>query len=169
MNQFTIRLARPDDLEPIWDLVRRAVANMTAEGSDQWGDDYPTRDHYAGDIARGDLWAAADDQGRVAGCAYFSTDPEPDYAEVPWAVYAPALVMHRMVVNPDIQRGGVASALFQHAEDRARRQGIPVLHVDTYTKNEKMQALFLKRGFVQRGEIRQPDRALPFPVFEKFL
>ena len=46
-----------------------------------------------------------------------------DYADVPWAVDAPALVMHRMVVDPDVQRGGVASALFQHAEDRARGQG----------------------------------------------
>lgn len=169
MNQFTIRLARLEDLDTICGLVRRAVANMNAEGSDQWGDDYPTRDHYADDIARGELWAAIDDQGRVAGCAYFSTDPEPDYADVPWAVDAPALVMHRMVVDPDVQRGGVASALFQHAEDRARGQGVPVVHVDTYAKNKKMQTLFLKRGFVQRGEIHQPDRALPFPVFEKFL
>ena len=82
---------------------------------------------------------------------------------------AQILVIECMAVDPALQRGGVASALLTYAEDWARARGIPVFHADTYCKNRKMQALFRKRGFVQRGEIHLPGRSLPFPAFEKLL
>jgi GNAT superfamily N-acetyltransferase len=105
----------------------------------------------------------------VLGCACITDEPETAYAAVPWAVEGPALVVHRVAVDPTLQRGGVASALLTYAEDWARARGIPVFHADTYCKNRKMQALFRKRGFVQRGEIHLPGRSLPFPAFEKLL
>ena len=53
-----IRPARAEELDVVWLLVRRAVAHMNELGNPQWGEDYPTRDFYADDLARGELYAA---------------------------------------------------------------------------------------------------------------
>ena len=47
-----IRPARAEELDAVWLLVRRAVAHMNELGNPQWGEDYPTRDFYADDLAR---------------------------------------------------------------------------------------------------------------------
>lgn len=169
MTHFTIRPAVETDLDALWLMVCRAVEKMNAEGSEQWSSDYPTPEHYREDIRRGELLTAVADDGSVLGIACATTAPEPNYRDVPWNVEGPALVIHRMAVDPELQRSGVASALFEYAENRARQQGVPAVHVDTYSKNEKMQALFRGRGFVQRGTIRLHGRPLPYPAFEKLL
>ena len=53
-----IRLARPEDVDAIWALVQRAAAHMQSLGNPQWGEDYPTRAHYAADQARDELYVA---------------------------------------------------------------------------------------------------------------
>ena len=169
MLSFVIRTARPDDLDPIWALVRRAVAKMNAEGSEQWGPDYPTCADYAADISRGELWAAVDPSGRILGVACINRNEDPSYAGVCWAYTGPVMSFHRAAVDPDIQRSGVATALLRKAEELARDAGLSAIHLDTYSKNRKMQGLFRKLGFVQRGEIHLHSRSLPFPAFEKTL
>ena len=58
--------ARAEELDVVWLLVRRAVAHMNELGNPQWGEDYPTRDFYADDLARGELYAAR--SGGVSAC-----------------------------------------------------------------------------------------------------
>ena len=62
-----IRLARPEDMDAVWALVQRAVAHMRSLGNPQWGEDYPTRAHYAADQARGELYVAVDEAGTILG------------------------------------------------------------------------------------------------------
>lgn len=169
MQEHTIRFARPEDLPALWPMVCRAVEKMNEEGNRQWGPDYPTRAHFEGDISRGELLAAYSPEGRIVGVVCATTAPEASYEDVPWTMTGPALVIHRMVVDPEARRLGVASALMECAEDWARAQGARTAHVDTYTHNEKMQTFFLSRGFVQRGTIRLRGRPLPYPAFEKAL
>ena len=64
MSDIVIRPARTEELDAIWAMVRRAVVHMNQLGNPQWGEDYPTRDFYAGDISRGELYAPG---GRRAG------------------------------------------------------------------------------------------------------
>lgn len=166
---FTVRRALPADLEGLWPMVRRAVAKMRAGGSEQWGDDYPTRELYTADVAAGNLWVAAAPEGDIYGVALMTDVEEEAYRDVPWLVPAPVLVVHRMAVDPDLQRAGVGAALFRHAEDLARASGLAAIHIDTYGKNQAMQGLLLHQGFVQRGTISLHGRPLPFPCFEKIL
>lgn len=119
MEEIIVRPAAPGDLDAVWALVRRAVQKMREEGSEQWGEDYPTRADYEEDLRRGRLAAAVSAQGQVLGCACITDEPETAYAGVPWAVEGPALVVHRVAVDPALQRGGVASALLTYAEDWA--------------------------------------------------
>ena len=71
-----IRPARAEELDAVWLLVRRAVAHMNELGNPQWGEDYPTRDFYADDLARGELYAARSG-GVLAGAACINTAEAP--------------------------------------------------------------------------------------------
>ena len=137
---ISIRPVQAQELDTVWALVRRAVVHMNELGNPQWGEDYPTRDFYAGDLDRGELYAPR-----------------------------PAMVIHRMAIDPVFQRQGVATALFAFAEEKARGQGITAMRIDTYSLNDRMQALIRKRGFSKVGEIHLHGRPLTYPCFEKSL
>ena len=168
MERLVIRPARPEDLESIWSMVSRAVTHMNALGNPQWGPDYPTRDFYAGDIQRGELYAALRGD-KLAGVACINTSESPEYDPLPWATSRPAMVIHRMAVDPDCQRGGVGAALFRFAEEEARRRGLSAMRIDTYSLNNRMQALIQKMCFTPVGTIHLHGRPLPYPCFEKNL
>ena len=101
-GEVTIRPARREELEEIWAMVGRAVAHMNQLGNPQWGEDYPTRDFYAGDIDRGELYAAVMD-GKLAGVACINTAESPEYDPLPWTTSRPAMVIHRMAIDPALQ------------------------------------------------------------------
>lgn len=166
-----IRRAALRDLEEIWSLVGRAVAHMNTLGNPQWGADYPTRAHYEADIARGELYLALRFDGRVLGVACINTDQAEEYAPLPWTIPGPAMVIHRMAIDPAAQRQGIATALFRFAEELARGAGIATMHMDTYAQNSRMQALVRRMGYEPTGEVSfsRPNRPLTYPCFEKVL
>ena len=167
---MAIRLepARMEELEPIWSLVGRAVVHMNALGNPQWGEDYPTADFYREDIRRGELYAAYVG-GTLAGVACINTSEAPEYAAMPWTTTPPAVVIHRMAIDPAFQRQGVGRAFFRFAENLARQRGLTALRIDTYSLNHRMQALIQSQGFCRVGEIHLHGRPLTYPCFEKRL
>lgn len=168
MGDIVIRPARESDLDAIRAMVCRAVVHMNQLGNPQWGADYPTRDFYAGDISRGELYAALVN-GELAGVACINTSESPEYDSLPWTTSRPAIVIHRMAVDPACQRGGVGTALFRFAQDLAVQQGLGAMRIDTYSLNDRMQALIRKMGFTQVGTIHLHGRPLSYPCFEKSL
>ena len=166
-----IRPARPGELGPLPALLSRAVEHMNASGNPQWGPDYPTSAHYLSDAARGELYLALTEEGVIAGAACLNTAEAPEYAPLPWTVPGPAMVVHRMVVDPCRQRQGVGTAFFAFAEALARSRGLGSLRVDTYSLNAPMLALISSRGFRQVGKVHfdREGRPLGFPCFEKRL
>lgn len=168
MEELVIHPARLEELDAVWALVCRAVADMNARGNPQWGPDYPTRDFYAGDIRRGELYAALAG-GQLAGVACINTSESPEYDPLPWTTSRPAMVIHRMAVEPACQRLGVGAALFRFAEALARQRGVEAMRIDTYSRNDRMQGLIGKMGFTRVGTIRLHGRPLPYPCFEKNL
>ena len=166
-----IRLARPEDVDAIWALVQRAAAHMHSLGNPQWGEDYPTRAHYAADQARDELYVAEDEDGTILGAVCLNQDQAPEYALLPWAISGPAMVLHRLAVDPAAQRRGVGRSFFQFAEAMARCHGLPTFHLDTYARNDRMQALIRSQGFTQVGMVHFDREGRPdgFPCFEKVL
>jgi ribosomal protein S18 acetylase RimI-like enzyme len=164
-----IRLATHDDLPGLMSLVRRVVPLMLAAGNLQWDEGYPNEAVFQRDIALGQLWIA--DEGTcIAGVAAITKDKEPDYAQVGWDVNEPAIVVHRLAVDPAFRGVGVAAALMRRAEEIAAEHGITVLRVDTNTQNEATQRLFPKLGYRLAGEISLQIRpGLRFFCYEKRL
>ena len=167
---YTIRTVHPEELDRVWALVQAAVARMNAGGSFQWGEDYPTREDFAAPLAAGELYAACDEADDILGVVVLNTWEEPVYSTLEgWRVSGPALVIHKMAVDPAAQGKGAAGALFAFALDLARERGLRSLRGDTYTENETMQHLFRRFGFRQVGDVHFPGRPLPFPVYERVI
>ena len=169
---LTIRKAVRSDLNELWTLVRAAIEEMNRSGNNQWGADYPILEDYAQALDDGQLYAACGETGAIRGVAVFNTAEEPQYSGLNWLTQSPALVIHKVAVDPSAQRTGAASALFQFAFELARSRGLASVRIDTYSLNQRMQALIRKQGFSFVGEIyfpAFPDRPLPFRAFEKIL
>lgn len=169
MSAF-VRLATPSDVPAILALVRRVVPLMQASGNQQWSADYPNEAVFQQDIARGHLWVAELDGAVAAVAALTHNDQDAEYAQADWDFAEPALVTHRLAVDPAAQGHGLAQALLAQAEHLAREQGLRVLRVDTNSENQATQRLFPKLGYRYAGEITLAFRpGLRFFCYEKQL
>jgi ribosomal protein S18 acetylase RimI-like enzyme len=166
---MTIRPAAENDLLALMALVARVVPLMLATGNMQWDAHYPNEPVFRRDIELAQLWIAEID-GSIAGIAAITTDPEPEYAQAGLNIDEPAVVVHRLAVDPAFRGVGAASALMQKAEQIAVERGINALRVDTNTRNEATQRLFPKLGYRLAGEISLQVRPkLRFLCYEKRL
>ena len=164
-----IRLATPTDIPLLLALLRRVVPQMQASGNFQWDDTYPNATVFGNDISKEQLWVA-DIDGQVAGVSAITTDQEAECAQVGWDITEPAIVTHRLAVDPAFRGQGVGKALLQQAEIVARQQGILRLRIDTNTENQVTQRLFPAAGYVFAGEIGLSFRpGLRFYCYEKRL
>lgn len=164
---MNLRRAQLEDVPVIMAVIRRVVPLMRATGNLQWDDVYPNPGVFARDIEKEQLWVAEID-GNVAGVAAITEDQEPEYARVGWDITEPAIVVHRVAVDPEFRGQGVAEALMRQAEVVAAERGIAVLRVDTNTQNQATQKLFPKLGYTLSGETELGFRAgLRFLCYEK--
>jgi GNAT superfamily N-acetyltransferase len=165
-----LRLALVDDVPAILEVVHRALPLMHAQGNTQWDAAYPTAEVFLKDVANKELWVA-EEQGVMLGAAAITTEQYPEYASLGWNIDEPAIIVHRLVIDPEHRRKGAAVALMQHAEVVARERGIFVLRVDTNDQNPAAQKLFLKFNYIRlSGELRLDFRpGLVFIGYEKRL
>jgi ribosomal protein S18 acetylase RimI-like enzyme len=164
-----IRQAAHTDLDGIMRVVRLVVPLMQATGNHQWDNEYPERAAFTSDLDNGELWVTEADN-QVVAVAAICGHQSPEYASVGWDLTEPAIVVHRLAVDPAVRGQGIALALMQQAEQVAREQQIPRLRLDTNTKNLAVQALLVKLGYEYAGEIsllRRP--ALRFRCYEKLI
>ena len=147
-----LRPATLADVPVLVALLHRIVPVMLASGNRQWDETYPNAQVFEHDVARRQLWVA-DVEGQIAGFAAITAEKEPDYAHVGWDFAEPALVIHRLAVDPVFRGQGIAAALMAQAETVARERGIETLRTDTSADNLAAQQLFPKLGYAFAGEI----------------
>ena len=168
-SQLHLRPGTLDDIPAILLLIRKVVPLMRAAGNLQWDDIYPNTEVFTRDVELGFLWVVEGPAG-IAGVSAITTDQEAEYAQVGWDIDEPAIVTHRLAVDPDLRGQGIAAILLQQAEVIARERGISALRVDTNTHNEATQRLFPRLGYVLAGEIGLGFReGLRFLCYEKRL
>jgi ribosomal protein S18 acetylase RimI-like enzyme len=166
---MNVRAAGVADVPEIMNLVSRVVPLMRATGNLQWDHTYPNPPVFERDIELGQLWVL-EEEGRIAGVAAITRDTEPEYRNVGWDIDEPAIVVHRLAVDPEFRGKGIAESLMRHAEAIARERGIAVLRVDTNSENAATQKLFPKLGYTLSGETGFSFRpGLRFRCYEKRL
>jgi ribosomal protein S18 acetylase RimI-like enzyme len=166
---ITVRLADPSDLAPLLALLRDCVSEMQARGLDQWDDVYPTSATLLGDIQTGTLYLASRAGATpLLGALTLNQRQDPEYADVAWAIAVePIAVVHRLMVHPAAQRGGLGRFLMRFAEREAHRLGCRAIRLDTMDANTRALALYRALGYRQAGGVRFRKGA--FTCFERRL
>ena len=153
-------------VEAAWGIVDACRAALHERGIVQWDDTYPTRQTVADDAARGRLFVLV----VAAQCVATVTLDEsvaPEYASVPWKFSTPALVVHRLCVDPMRQGQGFGRTLMDFSEAHAVAHGYASIRLDAYSPNREAIALYRRRGYREAGLVMFPRRIAHFVCFER--
>lgn len=153
-------------VDPAWTVMERCRAALDAAGIHQWDSVYPTRATVHDDVRRGALYVLEDDAGRCLGCVALDQTQPAEYRELAWTTDEPALVVHRLCIDPALQGRRLAHELMAFAEAHAAASGCASLRLDAYTGNPRSGQLYRRRGYREVGQVRFPRRDLPFWCFE---
>jgi N-acetylglutamate synthase-like GNAT family acetyltransferase len=140
-----IRPARPEDVPVLVELVHAAY-----RGEGGWTTEAGLIDGTRTDAQEitellPDLLVAEDSAtGQVLGCCGLTARGDHGY----FGTFA---------VRPDLQGGGVGSALLTAAEDRARALGLAAVEMTVVSLRRELIDYYLRRGYVDTGQTR------PFP------
>ena len=166
-----IRQANETDLLGIMSIIGLVVPQMLNEGNDQWNEQYPTQADFLADIEHGELFVDVAEQEplTVRAVACFNQEEPAEYKQVQWSRPGTATVIHRLAVHPDFRNQGIARSLFVLAEDIARKTGTAYIRSDTYSRNPRMNSLFMRMEYRQTGVIRFLGRRDEFNCYDKVL
>ena len=148
-----IRLAFPNEVNQIMQVIEGAKKCLTEAGSTQWQNGYPDADTIIEDIISGQAYVALE-EGELLAYAAVTKSPEKAYE----AIYdgnwegreSEYLVFHRIAVASEVQGQGVAQTFLE-----GLIEGFDYLDFrsDTHAKNKAMQHIFEKLGFKQVGKV----------------
>jgi ribosomal protein S18 acetylase RimI-like enzyme len=140
---------------------------LCSQGIDQWDEAYPSRSTIETDVASGTAFVAKR-AGAVVGVIVLNQHQEHEYATVPWRfTQGPVLVVHRLMVHPDVEGQGLARSLMAFAEKRASTSGYASIRLDAFAENPRAVRLYERLGYRIAGEVR--FRKGRFRCFEKDL
>ena len=148
-----IRLAFPNEVDAIMQVIEEAKKCLAEAGSTQWQNGYPNTDTIIEDIISGQAYVALE-EGELLAYAAVTKSPEKAYEEIydgSWeGRESEYLVFHRIAVASDVQGQGVAQTFLE-----GLIEGFDYLDFrsDTHAKNKAMQHIFEKLGFKQVGKV----------------
>ena len=152
-------------LDAAWRIIDRCRASLRERGIFQWDDVYPTREDVEADIGAGRLYALTTGEHPQAIVTMDSIQ-EPEYATLSWMSPEPALVVHRLCVDPSAQGRGLGGQLMDYVEKHASRHRFASIRLDAYSGNPQALSLYRRRGYREVGQVLFPRRTLPFCCFE---
>ncbi len=144
-----IRKTTTNDIDTVMDVFAAAKRYMRAVGNaSQWGDNYPTRDIVAYDIARGGSYVLTEN-GEIVGTFAFIIGEDESYRVIEdgaWRLDKPYGTIHRLASNGKAR--GVSKSCFDFCTAQ-----IDYLRADTHADNRPMQRLLEAHGFQRCGVI----------------
>lgn len=162
-----IRLASLKDIDNIMDLIKHCIKDMQSHGIYQWNESYPTAEIFEEDIKSESLYILKD-KSNYLGIIAINEEQSPEYQELKWLIEAGrALVIHRLAVNPEWQKQGIARQLMDFAEKYATEKGYTSIRLDAFSENPRALNLYERRGYNKVGQVFFPNRELPFYCYEK--
>ncbi|AZV58581.1 GNAT family N-acetyltransferase [Clostridium sp. AWRP] len=163
-----IRKAIMNDIKDIMEIIRQTITEMHTYNNTQWDENYPQKKDFIDDIENENLFVVEKDEKLVGFLCINKIEPA-EYKGLNWSLNEDFLVLHRMSVNPNCRRCGIATELMKFAEDLALKNNIRYLKTDTYSVNAKMRALFKKCNYNFVGEIHFNGKEKPFYCYGKKL
>ena len=148
-----IRLAFPNEVDAVMQVIEEAKKCLAEAGSTQWQNGYPNTDTIIEDIISGQAYVALE-EGELLAYATVTKSPEKAYEAIYDGAWegkeAEYLVFHRIAVASDVQGQGVAQTFLE-----GLIEGFDYLDFrsDTHANNKTMQHIFEKLGFKQVGKV----------------
>ena len=166
-NSLLTGRASAADLPLLLALKDACVAQMRAQGIDQWDDVYPSVALFQADVAAGTVQVARAD-GALRGA--FTLDAKLDllWEGMDWQPpTGPVAAVHRLMVHPAQQGRGLGRRLMARAESLAKQNGFHAIRLDAFSANPAALALYTNLGYRRTGGAQM--RQGPFVCFEKLL
>lgn len=110
---------------------------------------YPTRKDIENAVNSGTLYVYEKDNNIVGSIIVDKVQP-PEYAEIVWEKNFKGnevMVIHLLMVRPNMAGKGVATSLVQYAMELAKNNSCGVLRLDTGSQNIPALSLYKKLGF----------------------
>lgn len=124
---------------------------------------YPVRETARAAVERGDLFVS-ERAGKIVAAAIINRAQVPEYAQCAWKYPVPpeqVMVLHTLVVDPEVQAGGIGTELVAFYEEYARRHDCPFLRMDTQEKNKLARSFYHKLGFQEAGTVSCTFNGIP--------
>ena len=145
------------NIPTIMKIIGDAQRYLASLNIDQWQDGYPDEAQIRLDINNEDSYVVINDTKIIIGTTVYTTKTEPTYAQIEgeWLTENNSKygVIHRLAVDNDYRKVGLAKFLFQFCEDDLRKKGIKSMRIDTHRDNNGMQGLLYKLGYQYCGII----------------
>ena len=149
------RLAKPEDLLQMMEMVDQAKASFRERGIDQWQKGEPDAPGLSSAIAAGQV-RVLELSGRVVAMITLMEGPDPSYREIDgsWLNDRPYMAFHRVCVAEDLKGRGLAAKLCAASEEESGRRGYRDIRIDTHPDNRSMQRALEKSGYLRCGTLR---------------
>jgi len=146
------KIARPEELSLVMEILAEAAAWLKQKGIDQWPS--PPNEHWqrrmAAAVGRGELYTFGVVKNRFAIARFTWRDPY-------WPDDNLAGYIHSMAVHPGMQGQNVGGVILFWAMMKARREGKQFLRLDCLAGNGRLRRYYEDQGFTYQREITDQD------------
>lgn len=145
------RKAIPEDIEYVAKIYDK-IHEREEKGQEHVGwkrGVYPVKSTAEKAFAKGELFVEVMEEA-VVGTAILNQAQVDVYENAPWRYEVPdnqVMVMHTLVIDPDIKGQGLGRAFAEFYEKYAVEQGAPYLRIDTNERNENARRFYKKLGY----------------------
>ncbi len=171
-----IRKARKSDIDGIEAIYER-IHDAEEQGLSTVGwvrGVYPTRKTAEDALGRDDLFVMTDDE-QVVAAAIINQIQVPEYRDAAWkhdTADNEVMVLHALVVDPQVKGKGLGRAFVAFYESNAKQHGCPALRMDTNAKNTRARKLYQHLGYEEVGVVSSVFNGIPdvkLVCLEKYL
>ncbi len=147
----SFRKAAKADLDPAFDIILRAKAEMNRQNIHQWDEKYPSRQLVKSDIEKGNLHIGM--IGSDIACIYVTnSEYDKQYLNGSWQFPNQSFrVIHRLCVDPKFQNKGVGTITVKHIEAELSRDDIKTVRLDVFSQNPFALRMYEKLGYIKVG------------------
>lgn len=114
---------------------------------------YPTIHTAKEAVERGDMFVA-EKNGVISGAAIINQIQLKEYSAAEWQLQVSdelVMVLHTLVVSPEIERQGLGKSFVGFYEDYAKERGCKCLRLDTNERNIRARKMYKKLGYSEVG------------------
>ncbi|MCK4024349.1 GNAT family N-acetyltransferase [Streptococcus suis] len=148
-----IRLAHPNEMEAIANILEDARAFLATSGINQWQGEYPNKENIFDDILSGQGYVGLVD-GKVAAYAAVHRGQEAEYEAIyegKWQHNHPVYTtFHRIAAADEFRGQGIIQTFLQGLIEGQKG---PDFRCDTHEQNKTMQHILKKLGYVYCGKV----------------